>query len=72
MRAFVDERGRAWEAVVGKESWGTLVILFSPRQGGEVRKSVLAAETPFGATAELERLTDDELRQRLAESVPWS
>lgn len=72
MRTFLDALGREWDAIVGKESWGTLVLLFTPRDGGEVRRTVLASETAFDATEELERLTDDELRALLADAQPWS
>jgi hypothetical protein len=71
MRAFVDEEGRGWDVVLGKESWGTLVLLFSPRDGGETRTSVLSAETMLAASAELDAMTDDDLRARLLESRPW-
>ncbi len=30
MRRFSDERGETWDAVVGRESWGTLYALFIP------------------------------------------
>ena len=71
MRGFTDESGRQWQVVLGKASWGTLVLLFSPADGGGTRTSILAAETTFAATAELDALTDDELRDRLRESRPW-
>jgi hypothetical protein len=56
---------------VGRESWGTLVLLFTPLAGGDVRKSVLAAETPLAAETELGAMTDDQLRVRLDSSSPW-
>lgn len=71
MRSFTDAAGRQWEVVLGKESWGTLVLLFSPRASGDARTSILAAETTFGANAELDALTDDDLRDRLRDSRPW-
>jgi hypothetical protein len=71
VRGFVDDGGRAWQVVLGKESWGTLVLLFSSTAGGETRTSVLDAETSFAANAELDALTDQELRDRLRDSRPW-
>jgi hypothetical protein len=71
VRAFVDDAGRPWQVVLGKESWGTLVLLFSPGDGGDARTSVLQAETMFAANAELDALTDDDLRNRLRDSHPW-
>ena len=47
MRRFTDDAGRPWQVVLGKESWGTLVLLFSPDDGGESRTNILTAETPF-------------------------
>jgi hypothetical protein len=72
MRTFVDDAGRRWQVVLGKESWGTLVLLFSPADGGDARTSVLTAETSLAANAELDGLTDEELRERLRDSRPWS
>jgi hypothetical protein len=71
VRGFIDDAGRSWQVVLGKESWGTLVLLFSPDGGGETRTSVLAAETSFAANAELDALTDQQLRDRLRDSRPW-
>lgn len=70
MRRFTDG-GQPYDVVVGHESWGTFVLLFTPSHGGETRKSVLAAETARAAETELDALSDDELRTRLAESGPW-
>jgi hypothetical protein len=71
VRSFTDESGRRWQVVIGKESWGTLVLLFSPTDGGGARTSILAAETTFAANAELDALSDDQLRDRLRDSRPW-
>lgn len=72
MRGFTDDAGRQWQVMLGKESWGTLVLLFSPDDGGETRTSILDAETPFAANAELDALSDDDLRARLRDSRPWT
>jgi hypothetical protein len=72
MRAVVDASGRRWQVILGKESWGTLVLLFSPMDGGDVRTSVLTAETMKSASAELDSMSDDELLVRLGESRPWT
>ena len=71
MRSFLDDAGRRWEVVLGKASWGTLVLIFTPIEGGDARTSVLAAETSFDANAELDALTDDALRERLRDSRSW-
>ena len=45
MRRFSASNGALWDAVVGHESWGTFVVLFTPVAGGDARKAVLAEET---------------------------
>jgi hypothetical protein len=72
MRHFVDDEGRRWHVVLGKESWGTLVLLFTPAGAGEPRTSVLAAETMLAASGELDAMTEDDLRARLRDSRPWT
>jgi hypothetical protein len=72
VRSFFDDAGRRWEVVLGKESWGTLVLIFTPTAGGDARTTVLSAETSFDANAELDALTDNELRDRLRGSRPWT
>jgi hypothetical protein len=71
VRSFLDEAGRRWEVVLGKASWGTLVLILAPTAGGDARTSVLTSETSFDANAELDALTDDDLRARLRDSRPW-
>ena len=70
MRTF-EYQSEGWEVALGHESWGTLVLLVTPVRGGEVRKSVLTAETALAAETELDAMTDDDLRRRLAAAGPW-
>jgi hypothetical protein len=72
VRSFTDDAGTRWEVTLGKESWGTLVALFAPAGGGDARTSILTADTMFDASAELDSLSDDALRERLRASRPWS
>lgn len=72
MRSFTDDAGARWQVMIGKESWGTLVLVFSPESGGAARTSILNAETMLLASAELDALPDDSLRARLRDSRPWS
>ena len=72
MRVFTDDDGRRWQVMIGKESWGTLVLLFSPADGGEARTSILSAETQLTANAELDAMTDGGLRDRLRGSRSWT
>ncbi|HUF27052.1 MAG TPA: hypothetical protein VMM18_08755 [Gemmatimonadaceae bacterium] len=71
MRRFTDGAGESWDVTTGKESWGTQVLLFSPRSGGGPRTAVLAVETALEASRLLEAMTDEELRSLLAASAPW-
>ena len=71
MRSFAADSGAQWQVTVGKESWGTLVLLFTPMGTGDARTTILHAETMFQANVELDALTDDDLRARLNDSRPW-
>lgn len=72
MRRFVDEKGTEWDASVGRESWGTFVVLFTPVAGGEPRKALLSSEGMIEAQQEFDDLTDLELCDRLTASEPWA
>jgi hypothetical protein len=70
MRRFVDPKGRAWEVVVGRESWGSFVAIFVPVDGaGDVRQSALAATGHEEASAQLERLDERDLCDLLERGV---
>ena len=72
MRPLLDDAGRRWQVVLGKESWGTLVLIFTPEGVGDSRTSVLDSETMIAASAELDAMSDDDLRARLRDSRPWT
>jgi len=70
VRRFEDEKGGVWDAVVGRESWGAVVVLFVPRSGdGPARQAAIPANGFEEATAWMESCSDDELRARLADST---
>jgi len=71
MRRFSTDDGALWDAVIGHESWGTFVVLFTPVAGGDTRKFTLAEETALAAETELGEKSDAELRELLAASSPW-
>ena len=71
MRIVEDADGRSWDVMVGRASWGSLVLLFSLRGASENRTADLASETVRQAEQELSALSDDEVRARLADSKPW-
>ncbi|MEJ2215045.1 MAG: hypothetical protein P8099_00380 [Gemmatimonadota bacterium] len=70
MRRFVDEEGRGWDVVIGRESWGGMVALFVPQSGEEVRQKALVADSHAEAQAMLDGATDEELRSLLAQARP--
>ncbi len=72
MRTIIDANGLRWQVMIGKESWGTLVLLFSPADGSDARTSILSSETMLAANAELDTLSDQELLERLRDGRPWS
>ena len=69
MRRFSDRAGRAWDVVVGRESWGALLALFVPTGGGTVRQAMLTAAGYNEAHQELEAMGDAELQALLDRSV---
>ncbi len=71
MRVIEDAEGRSWDVIVGRGSWGSLVLLFSLRGANENRTADLASESVRQAEQELAALSDDEVRARLADSTPW-
>lgn len=71
MRRFSANDGALWDAVIGHESWGTFVVLFTPVAGGDARKVTMAEETALSAETELDARSDDELRALLSQSSPW-
>lgn len=71
MRRFAAKDGALWDALVGHESWGTFVVLFTPVAGGDARKTILAGESALAAETELGAKSEDDLRLMLDGSSPW-
>jgi hypothetical protein len=70
MRRFRDARGRGWELWVGRESWGIMVALLVPLDGGETRRASLASTAPDDAEREVDAMGEEELLTLLSRSVP--
>ena len=68
MRAFLDRDGTRWDVVLGRESWGGLVLLFVPPSPSPVRQAFFPADGYDIAVLELDRLTDERLQRLLDES----
>jgi hypothetical protein len=71
MRRLTDASGAEWDVTIGRESWGTLVLLFVPRAGGGARQAVMKAETQLAAERRLQEMSEEELQERLATATPW-
>jgi hypothetical protein len=65
MRRLTDAQGRAWDVVLGRESWGGLLALFVPADGGTVRQAPLRSDAYGAADHELETMDDDALHALL-------
>ena len=71
MRSFRDSDGNEWEAVVGRESWGTVVAIFVPKKGdGGPRQTLLEVTSYDRGSKLLREIGDEELRNLLETSVP--
>ena len=71
MRIFSDRQGRRWQVAVGKQSYGVRLLLFTPMRGRGVHQALLDSRNSLDANAELAALSDAQLRDQLARSVPW-
>lgn len=65
VRSFTDPRGRSWDVVVGRESFGALYALFVPagETRAETRQALLHAESQADAQQSVEDMTEDELTE---------
>ena len=62
MRLFLDTEGNRWDVVVGRESYGTVVVLFFPRTGSESpREALLDVSSPEEGSRLLREFSDDEV-----------
>lgn len=73
MRRFTDSQGQEWEAVVGKGSFGMLVLLFHccSGRGSDVRQIQIAEENRISAERHLADLSEADLRDRLDDAEAW-
>lgn len=72
MRRFSDPRGRSWDVVVGRESFGALYALFVPagETRAETRQTLLQADSQAGAQKAVEDMTEEELTALFERSEP--
>lgn len=70
MRRFIDRDGTAWDVMLGRESWGTLLALFVPVAAtAAARQTALEASAYEVATQELNALDDSGLQRLLDRST---
>ncbi|MGA9853034.1 MAG: hypothetical protein WBR15_08900 [Gammaproteobacteria bacterium] len=72
MRNFSDISGQVWQAALGHESHGNMVIIFSRLGSFEVFKSGLDANNRLDAENEIAALSEKDLCTRLQTAKPWS
>lgn len=72
MRRYTDPRGRDWDVVVGRESFGALYALFVPsgETRAETRQTLLQEESKSKAQAAIEAMSDEELNDLYRRSEP--
>lgn len=72
MRRYRDPRGREWDVVVGRESFGALYALFVPaaETRAETRQTLLQADSQAGAWDALDGMTDEEMDELFDRSEP--
>lgn len=71
MRTFDDERGQRWQVALLDASYGSIMLVFSPLRGGELRRCMLQVETMAAGMAEFAALDDAGLCLLLSQADPW-
>ncbi|HEY8586730.1 MAG TPA: hypothetical protein VIL60_08410 [Rhodanobacter sp.] len=71
MRSFDDSVGGCWQVAVLAGSYGSMWLVFSRAGDSEVRKLALDVDNMGLAEQQLAGTEESELRQLLADSVPW-
>lgn len=72
MRRYADARGRSWDVVVGRESFGAFYALFVPagETRAETRQTLLQADSHGGAQQAVEAMSQEELNELFDRSEP--
>ncbi len=72
MRRYTDPRGRDWDVVVGRESFGALYALFVPagETRAETRQALLQQDSKAGAQAAVEAMSEEEMNDLFERSEP--
>ena len=72
VRRYEDSRGRTWDVVIGRESFGALYALFVPsgETRAETRQTLLMQESKADAQGAIEAMSDDEMNELFERSEP--
>lgn len=72
MRRYTDPRGREWDVVVGRESFGALYALFVPsgETRAETRQALLQQDSKPAAQAAVEAMSEEEMNDLFERSEP--
>jgi len=68
MRIINDEEGRRWDVATAFGSYGETRLIFSLTDGDELRSALIEGDTQFEAERNLDKLPEDELRNRLGKA----
>ena len=72
MLSMTDEHGVRWQVFVGKESFGTMVFLFSRDDSDIVLRHAVTASSRLEAERSLQEMDVGELRRLLRGASPWT
>ncbi len=72
MRSIDDSAGVTWDVAVGKESYGSMVLLFSRRGSREMRRVSIEANSRLEAERMLSAYDAQALRSKLDAAAPVS
>lgn len=72
VRRYTDSRGRSWDVIVGRESFGALYALFIPagETRAEIRQALLGADSQAAAQKAVADMSDEELNELFDRSEP--
>ncbi len=72
MLSITDEQGIRWDVVVGKESFGAMVFLFSRADSDIVLRHAVSASSRLEAERSLRDVSLDDLRSLLRDAATWT
>ncbi len=71
MRSFQDQAGNHWQAALLEASYGTILLVFSPLGGAELRQLPSPAQNLADAMDALDGMDTEALLKALDAARPW-